>query len=161
MGLSEEEEEFYSKSSPELQKPIEPYEHPFYNEEPCKVYTLGSRLIKGAGLEQARVLTNSIEIKHLPQKLKKYLPMAETALPDGETVMKNIIMEARLYDATQKKLPKNSFVPHIGWNPVIDKMFRPLPYPEPEFSFGWNAKREYGIPNQRKKYVKSFNFFIH
>ena len=70
---------------------------------------------------------------------------------ESEEMMKDILLESRVFDATQKKLPKNKAVPNINWDPVIDRMHRPLPYEKGDFSWGRNVRREYGIPKSRMK----------
>lgn len=151
MGTTQEELEEYESISPEL-KPFEhPEDHPHYHSTPCKKFNHMSRLIKGAGFEQAKVLTNSVEIHEgLPQRLTKVMDKASQLIPNRDEIVSNILMESRVFDATQKLLPRNVAVPNIGWNPVIDRMYRPLPYPESSYSWGRVAKRQYGIPKSRQ-----------
>ena len=76
----------------------------------------------------------------------------ELNLPsDVDHLVKNVLMESNVFDAKQVKLPKNIAPLDIGWDPVEDKMFRPLPYPIGKISWGRNTRREYGIPEPRKK----------
>ena len=63
--------------------------------------------------------------------------------------VQNFIKESILFDATQRKLPKRIKHPYMNWNPVIDKMNRPLPY-EPKATYNWGFAREYGIPIKRR-----------
>ena len=72
-------------------------------------------------------------------------------MPHGEEMMKQILNDCIIFDATQVKLPKNVRVPNVGWNSVLDGLRRKLPYPEPEFSWSYNMRREYGIPKSRQK----------
>ena len=149
---SEEELNSYLKNTPELSPIKDQTEHPYYHQKPCKKFTNISRLIKHAGLDQAKVLTNTVQIKEgLPNKLLEKLNKVKDIMPQSEDITKDILLESRVFDATQKKLPRNSAVPNIGWNPVIDRMHRPLPYEEGPFSWGRNTRLEYGIPNNRKK----------
>ena len=149
---SEEELKSYLKNSPELSPIKEPTEHPYYHEKPCKTFNKISRLIKHAGLDQAKVLTNTVQIKEgLPNQLLHKLNEVTDIMPQSEDIMKDILLESRVFDATQMKLPRNVAVPNIGWNPVIDRMHRPLPYEEGPFSWGRSTRLEYGIPKNRKK----------
>jgi len=148
---SEEELNSYLKNTPELSPIEDQTEHPYYHQKPCKTFNNISRLIKHAGLDQAKVLTNTVQIKEgLPDKLLDKLNKVKDIMPQSEDIMKDILLESRVFDATQKKLPRNPAVPNIGWNPVIDRMHRPLPYEEGSFSWGRNTRLEYGIPNNRK-----------
>ena len=70
---------------------------------------------------------------------------------DFDGLAKNVLMESHVYDATQKKLPKNHAVPYIGWHPVEDKMHKKMPYAVDQISWNWGARRDYGIPEARKK----------
>jgi len=151
LGTSDEELQEYTKNAT-VQGPIENQEdHPYYNERVCKEFNAISRLIKYEGLNQAKSLTNTVEIQEgLPTTLLEKIASIDGIMPYSEALMMRILQDSMIFDATQTKLPKNVFVPHIGWTPVIDQMNRPLPYPEPKFSFGRNVRREYGIPNTRK-----------
>lgn len=152
MGLSEEELEFHKKKSP-VAKAFEDFkEHPLYHEVPCKTFSAMSRLIKYAGLDQAKCLTNTVEIEQgLPKSLQDKIDSIDGVMPQGEELMHRILKDSRVFDATQKKLPKNVAVPNINWNPVLDRMHRPLPYEEGDFSWGYNTRVEYGIPLGRKR----------
>ena len=82
-------------------------------------------MIKHAGLDQAKVLTNTVQIKEgLPNQLLEKFTKVKDIMPQSEDIMKDILLESRVFDATQKKLPRNPAVPNIGWNPVVDRMHR-------------------------------------
>ncbi len=150
LGTSEEELEEYMKVSPELQKFEDITEHPFYHSTPCKIFNKVSRLIMTAGLDQAKVFTNSVELeKGLPKKLEA--SNSQNLLPNLDVLTRNILYETHISDATQKKLPRNVAVPNINWNPVRDRMHRSLPYPDGDFSWGRSVRLEYGIPKSRKR----------
>jgi len=148
---SEEELKKYLDNNPE-KKPISSItEHPDYQDVPCKLFNHISKLIKHAGLDQAKVLTNSVQIEEgLPRNLIDKIAKVSDILPQSEELMKDILLDSRVFDATQIKLPKNVAVPHIGWDPVVDRMHRPHPYELGDFSWGRNVRREYGIPKHRK-----------
>ena len=42
----------------------------------------------------------------------------------GEETFQELLKESRIFDATQTILPRNVFVPNIGWNSVIDRYYR-------------------------------------
>ena len=150
--MSDEELEKYQKSDPVIEKITDPMDHPDYHHKPCKLFNKVSRLIKYKGIEQAKCLTNSVSIETgLPNRILKTMEKVGELMPDAEERIQDVLMESCVFDATQKKLPRNAAVPNIGWNAVIDRMHRPLPYPEPKFSWGRGVRREYGIPNGRKR----------
>ena len=153
IGTSQEELDEYLKNPTQL-GPIEDDEtHPFYNDRPCKTFNIMSRLIKHQGLDHAKVVTNAVEIQEgLPNALKDRISAVDDLMPKSEELAIRVLKDSKIFDATQKLLPKNVFVPNIGWNPVLDRLNRPLPYPDPDFSFGRKARREYGIPMARQKY---------
>jgi hypothetical protein len=152
--FSEEEKEACLQDPAELSAISDKTLHPFYHERPVRTFYVNSRLIMGAGLEQAKVLTNSVQIEEgLPKSLVNKIASIDGILPQGEDIMRQVLQDARIFDATQKILPRNKAVPNINWNPVIDRMHRLLPYPDGSFSWGRNPRREYGIPITRKKYV--------
>ena len=104
---SEEELNSYLKNTPELSPITDQTEHPYYHQKPCKKFNNISRLIKHAGLDQAKVLTNTIQIKEgLPVKLLEKLNKVKDIMPQSEDIMKDILLESRVFDATQKKLPR-------------------------------------------------------
>ena len=146
------EEDYWTKNPTVLPELKKNESHPFYNERPAYTFNFLTRLIKGQGLEQAKTLTNTVEIESgLPKRLSDSVSKMEKLLPNRDELIAKVLLNARVFDATQKKLPVNKAVPNIGWNVVRDKMHRDLPYPEGDFSWGWNARREYGIPVKRKK----------
>ena len=149
---SEEELNEFLKNSPEFSPIQDQTQHPHYHSEPCKIFNQMSRLIKHAGLDQAKTLTNSVQVEdNLPKKLLDRVSKANEIMPQSDEIMKEILLESHVFDATQRKLPKNVAVPNINWNPVLDRMNRPLPYEDGSFSWGRKTRREYGIPKQRKK----------
>lgn len=126
-------------------------EHPYFHERPIRDYsTLAIGFPKGIQVECAKVLTKAVEVEEaLPGRLLQSI--SELQLPDDiDDLAKNVLMESRVYDATQKKLPVNAKVPYIGWHPVEDRMFRPMPYKLGDVSWNRRVKREYGIPEKRK-----------
>ena len=153
LGASQEELDEYMKNPTQL-GPIENMEtHPFYNDRPCKTFNIMSRLIKHQGLDHAKVVTNAVEIQEgLPKALMDRIGVVDDLMPESEEMAQQILKDSKIFDATQRLLPKNVFVPNIGWNAVLDRLNRPLPYPDPDFSFGRKVRREYGIPIARQKY---------
>jgi len=127
-------------------------EHPHFHERPIRDYSVIVGFPKLMQLECAKVLLKAVEVEEaLPGRLLQSI--SELQLPDDfDDLAKNVLMESRIFDATQTKLPRNVKVPNIGWHPVLDKMFRPMPYKLDENSPSWNrhVKREYGIPEKRK-----------
>ena len=79
---SEEELKKYLDNNPEI-KPISSFkEHPDYQDVPCKLFNHISRLIKHAGLDQAKVLTNSVQIEEgLPRILTDKIAKVSDILP--------------------------------------------------------------------------------
>lgn len=153
VDTSEEELNEYLNHSPEYAPVNEITDHPNYHHVPCKIFNTMTRLIKHAGLDQAKVLTNSVQVEDgLPKRLTEKIAEVPNIVKvkESEEMMKDILLESRVFDATQKKLPKNKAVRNINWDPVIDRMHRPLPYEKGDFSWGRNVRREYGIPQSRK-----------
>ena len=61
------------------------------------------------------------------------------------------LREVWMLDATQRKLSKQLAVRNIGWHPVLDRMFRSMPYDAANMpSWGRNVPRSYGIPKTRQ-----------
>lgn len=80
------------------------------------------------GKNQAQVLTKTIAVNSLPEKLEKLAKDIEIN-SETEIQMKNSIMYAHLFDARQEALVKKK-------HPV---------------KLMWNFKRDLGITDQRKK----------
>ena len=131
-----------------VKKPFEKEEeHPYYHERPAYSYLERTYFPKDQELDTAKVLLKTVQIEEgLPEKLVD----AYQTLPDHLDVQQ-VIKESQMFDATQKKLPRNVAVPYIGWHPVEDRMFRKMPYDVTTFSWGRNTRKEYGIPINRKK----------
>ncbi|XP_041969167.1 39S ribosomal protein L37, mitochondrial [Aricia agestis] len=104
----------FVKEKPEIRERIEiigPYEqplpldkdHPNYKEKPC--FTLLNNNVLLEGLPQAQVLTKTVIAEDvLPQKIEKLSELsAPKAVHDG---VKKAILNANVFDAEQKKLPK-------------------------------------------------------
>lgn len=144
-------DEFLSKKAlfGEIKRKVD---HPFYHERPAYTFNKITWLIRGSALNHAKVLCNAVEVESgLPQRIKDLSASLEVS-KEAEYLLSNTVKDARLFDAVQKQLPKNVATPNIGWNPVLDTMFRPLPYevtPETP-SWGYNVRREYGVPIKRK-----------
>jgi len=151
VNTSDEELKEYLDNYPEKKAIRSVTEHPYYHERPAKTFDHVTRLIKHGGLNQAKVLTNSVQIEEgLPKNLSEKIAKVGDILPQSEEIMKSILLDSRVFDATQTKLPRNVAVPYIGWNAVVDRMHRPNPYEQGDFSWGRKTRREYGIPNNRK-----------
>jgi len=126
-------------------------DHPHFHEQPIRDYNpLHHSFPLRYELDCAKVLLKTVEIEDgLPGRIVQSMNELRIG-EDFDGLAKNVLMESHVYDATQKKLPKNLAVPYTGWHPVEDKMFRKMPYPVDKFSWHWGAKREYGIPEARK-----------
>lgn len=83
------------------------------------------------GKDQAQCLTKTLVVPELPENLQKRIDNVEIPT-ETEVQIKNSILQAHLYDAHQEKLPKRKHPEKLMWN-----------YP-----------RDFGITDQRKKYVK-------
>lgn len=126
---------------PELIDPPKFYEHPrnethpWWNSRICHLF--GDTNVLISGKRQAQVLTKSLSVNELPENIQK---LAQNAVitPETEIQMKNSILQAHLYDTHQEKL-------------VIRK------HPEKKM---WKYRRDYGITDQRKKYVIDFLIFV-
>ena len=57
----------------------------------------------------------------LPDSITKRVERLDLANSFGEETFQELLKESRIYDATQTLLPRNVFVPNIGWNAVIDR----------------------------------------
>ena len=107
LGTSDEELQEYTKNAT-VQGPIENQEdHPYYNERVCKEFNAISRLIKYEGLNQAKSLTNTVEIQEgLPTTLLEKIASIDGIMPYSEALMMRILQDSMIFDATQTKLPK-------------------------------------------------------
>lgn len=91
------------------------------------VYLFGDNNILLKGIQQAVLLTNSIEVPSLPQHIQESIDRIQmTGL--SERNMIEAIMASNLFSADQIKLPKTK-------NPL---------------RIGYNLRREYGIRKERK-----------
>ena len=118
MKLSEEEEAKFRKDPVEKKAfTLEnEHEHPNYQSRRCKTFDYRTM----PSLDQALNLTNTALFDGLPALLQDNLKKA--LLPDGgEEAVQQALKDSRIFDATQIKLPRNVFVPNIGWNSVIDR----------------------------------------
>ena len=80
VDTSEEELNEYLNHSPEYAPVNEITDHPNYHHVPCKIFNTMTRLIKHAGLDQAKVLTNSVQVedglpKRLTEKIGEHLKL--------------------------------------------------------------------------------------
>ena len=67
-------------------------------------------------------LTNTaMYFDSLPDSITKRVERLDLVNSFGEDTFQELLKESRIFDATQTLLPRNVFVPNIGWNPVIDK----------------------------------------
>lgn len=99
--------------------------HPSWLDDPCFVY--GDHSVLVHGLDQAKVLTNTVEPEPgLPQHLSELFEAYR--LPDQDAHVRKAIEASFLFDAVQVKLP-------IRKDPK-----RPA----------WKFPRDYGIPNNRR-----------
>lgn len=101
----------------------------------------------------AKILTKTVEVgeRGLPGTLTSKFDSCRSLLPRQDDRIMDVIQETWLFDATQKVLPVNVKPPYIGWHPVVDRMFRPMPYDHTVASWGRKMPREYGIPKMRKE----------
>lgn len=102
--------------------------HPLYKERKC--HTLGDSDVLVTGVPQAQVLTKTLVVPNLPEKLQQLIDSTEISA-ESDLYIKNTILSAHLFDAQQVKLPKRKDV------------LRPA----------YNFPRDYGISEQRKKWV--------
>ena len=118
MNLSESEQSEFAKLAPEMKEFEYADDHPLYQSQPCK--TFDYKCVPS--LAQAQNLTNTylMSDESLPDSLAKRVENLDLDSYVREDSILKILKESRIFDATQTKLPKNVFVPNIGWNPVID-----------------------------------------
>lgn len=109
----------------EKQKPLDE-NHPLYHDKPCYFYRDHNVLLDG--LQQAKVLTNTVEISpgSLPDQIENIVDAVK--LPNQDSLVQRCIQSSFIYDAEQKKLP-------IRRDPD-----RPA----------WIFPRDYGITDSRK-----------
>lgn len=112
-------------------KPLAPrpiprdHTHPLYHERICHMYRDHNVLLKG--LDQAKVLTKTVEIKTgLPVEIENLVESQQ--LQDQDTLVQRYILKSHVFDAMQVKLPK------------IHDPQRPA----------WNFPRVYGITDKRR-----------
>jgi len=125
-------------------------DHPHFHERPAHCFNAKSLFAQGQPLECAQVLLKTVLMGggKLPERV---LEAADNnRVPDAERMVKQVLMESQVLDATQIKLPRNVATPYIGWHPVEDRMFRKMPYDVTNFSWGRRERREYGIPVARR-----------
>ena len=121
LKLSEEEEASIKKNLVEKKAFTldNEHEHPNFQNRNCKTFDRKTM----PSLNQALNLTNTALFEGLPTLLQDNLGKA--VLPEGgEKAVQQALKDSRMFDAMQIKLPKNVFVPHIGWNSVIDRYVR-------------------------------------
>lgn len=83
------------------------------------------------GKKQAQVLTKTLVVPELPESLQNCIDNVKIPT-ETEIQIKNSILQAHLYDAHQEKLQKKKHPTKLMW------VYR----------------RDWGITEQRKKYVK-------
>lgn len=105
--------------------------HPLYKERKCHLY--GDTNVLVEGVAQAQVLTKTLVVPSLPEKLQKIVDGIEVS-PESDLYMKNAILSAHLFDAQQVKLPR----------------------PKDPLRPAWKFSREYGIEAARKQYGLDF-----
>lgn len=100
--------------------------HPLWNSRKCHIF--GDTNVLLTGMSQAQVLTKTICVDGLPEKLQAKVDSIN--LPrESDIAMKNSVLAAHLFDAEQKILEK------------IKDPLRPA----------WNFPLSYGITRHRKK----------
>lgn len=102
--------------------------HPHYNQRACHI--MGDSNVLIFGKRQAQVLTKTLTYNGLPENITNRVRNIEIT-PDIETQFKQSVMNAHLFDAHQEKLVKKKHPTKLMWV----------------------YKRDYGITDQRKKYV--------
>lgn len=103
--------------------------HPWWNDKVAHIF--GDRNVLICGKKQAQVITKTLVVPELPESLQERIQNVEIPT-ETEVQMKNSILQAHLYDAHQEKLQKKK-------HPV---------------KLMWVYRRDWGITDQRKKYVK-------
>ena len=125
--------------------------HPLYKERPAHSFHERSSWPRGEQLDFAKSMFNAVEIRSgLPDRITSAVPDSEV-IGGQEDIVSNLVREAWMFDSTQKVLPKQIAVPNIGWHPVVDRMFRSMPYDAANMpSWGRNVPASYGIPKTRQ-----------
>lgn len=100
--------------------------HPLWNSRKCHIF--GDTNVLVEGMPQAQVLTKTVSVNGLPEKLQTSIDNIEISR-ETDRNMKNAILAAHLFDTEQQKLEK------------LKDPLRPA----------WNFPRVYGITRQRKK----------
>jgi len=126
-------------------------DHPLYKDRPAHLFGEQSSWPRGDQLDFAKSMFNAVEIRSgLPDRITSAVPDSEV-IGGQEDIVSNLVREAWMFDSTQKVLPKQIAVPNIGWHPVVDRMFRSMPYDvESAPSWGRKVRRDYGIPKIRQ-----------
>lgn len=101
--------------------------HPLWNDRKCHIF--GDTNVPIIGMPQAQLLTKTVCVEGLPEKLQASIDSVEISRTTDKN-MKNAILAAHLFDAEQQKLEK------------LKDPARPA----------WVFPRKYGITRQRKKY---------
>lgn len=108
---------------------LEPNEqHPCWNYKVAHIF--GDKNVLICGKKQAQVLTKTLVVPELPENLQNRIDNVNIST-DTETQIKNSLLQAHLYDAHQEKLQKKK---------------HPM-------KLMWVGARDWGITDQRKKYV--------
>lgn len=102
--------------------------HPWWNDKVAHIF--GDKNVLIYGKKQAQVLTKTLVVPELPENLQNRIDNVKIST-ETETQIKNSILQAHLYDAHQEKLQKKK-------HPV---------------KLMWVYARDWGITDQRKKYV--------
>lgn len=100
--------------------------HPLWNSRICHIY--GDTNVLITGMPQAQVLTKTVCVDGLPDKLQETINAIEFSRETDKNA-KNAVLNALLFDAEQQKLEK------------LKDPLRPA----------WVFPRVYGITRQRKK----------
>lgn len=109
--------------------------HPHWHQQKCHIYGNANVLLEG--VQQAQVLTKTIEIKGFPKTLEDSITKMQ--LPSNvDRHVHQLIMASHVLDAEQVKLPK------------VKLPDRPA----------FNLPRDYGISHQRRKYNKDIFIFV-
>jgi len=123
--------------------------HPLWKDEPAYTYRDTTWLAKDCELAFAQAATNTIAVDSLPDSYLQRQKDSSLTEKDKYRV-EDLIRSCYIGDAVQKRLPKDFEVPFTGWHPVESKMRPRNQYDWTKMSWGWNPKREYGVPNKRK-----------
>lgn len=126
--------------------------HPKWHSKVCYDYYDGTLFPMNYNLLTAKKLTKTVEVTEglLPERVYDALDRIRHKGDVDHEAIKNLILETQLYDATQKKLPRDFVVPYIGWHPVNDRMATKMAYDVTKVSWQRKLNAEYGIPQHRK-----------